>query len=147
MTSPTESANVRLYKLRYSRTLLSLEILLIASVYATLLVFNAQYELWPSFIVVTLLSIIFFLRFSIVARFPHGLQIEFRSEPDRLLCYHRSQRSSYPLTQVTTRMTRWTLHLKLGQYPDTVYLPLLRDSFEQASHYAAFRRHLLAKQE
>ena len=147
MTSPTKSEIAQHFRLRYSRTLLKIEILLIALVYATLLIYHDQYDLAPSFIIVTLIVFIFFMRFSVVARFPHGLRMEFRADPESLICYYQGQQSSYPMEQVEVRMTRWSVQLRLGRFPDAMHLALLQDSFEDIHHYAAFRRHLLEKQE
>jgi hypothetical protein len=147
MTSPKKSETARHFKLRYSRALLKIEFLLILLVYATLLIYHEQYDLVPSFVVVTLLVFIFFMRFSILARFPHGLRIEFRADPDSLICYHRGQEIYYPMKQVKARLTRWTVQLKLGRFPDTLHLALLQDSFEDSRHYTAFRRYLLERQE
>jgi len=121
--------------------------LLTALVYATLLIFHQQYDLLPALLMVSLMAFIFFKRYSCRIRFPNHLQIEFRSEPDRLICYDHKMESSYLLDQVDVRLTRWFVLLKLGRFPARLNLALLQDSFEDIHHYTAFRRFLAKKQE
>lgn len=147
MTSPKESAAARFYKLHYSPTLFKLEILLTALVYATLLIFHQQYDLLPALLMVSLMAFIFFKRYSCRIRFPKHLLIEFRSEPERLICYDNNMESSYSLDQVDVRLTRWFVLLKLERFPAARRLALLQDSFEDIHHYTAFRRFLAKKQE
>lgn len=142
MTSPTESVTAQLYRPRYSRTLLKIEILLVALVYCILIIKHQDYDLTPSFIIVTLISFIFFMRFSIRVRFPHDMKLEFRSDPLRVICYDKNLETCYLPDQIEVRMTRWFVSLKLGRYPHSLHLPLLADSFEQPSHYSAVRRFL-----
>lgn len=147
MKSPKKYDNAQLFRLAPSRTLFKIEVLIVAMVYATLLLFHQQYNLLPSFIVVSLLTFIYFARFSILVRFPRHLQVEFRTAPDRLICYHQERQTSYPLSQIRVYQTRYCMQLTLGRFPREVHLTLLEDSFENRSYYAAFRRYMLEKQE
>ncbi len=145
MTSPTKSASVRLYNIRYSRIILKLEISLILITFVSLVFLREELWLFPCLILNTLLTFIFLSSFSIITQFPKRLVFEFRTAPDRLIWYDSTGESSFLLQDVKVRMTRWFVMLKLVNSAKQWNGVLLQDSFVDMSHYTSFRRQLLLK--
>lgn len=143
MTSQTKSANVQLYKIYYSRKIFKVEIIIVLTLFLSLIMMSDEVWFIPCFILYCLIAFIYFSKYSIKHQFSQQMTFEFRTAPDRLIWYDSAGESSFLLQDVKVRMTRWFVILKLVNSSKKWNGVLLQDSFVDMSHYTGFRRQLL----
>ena len=146
MKSPTKSADVRLYKVRYSKFILSLEIVFLLMLFVSLLAYRAELWLLPSFILSIILSYIYFSLYSVINQWPDGLTFEFRKSTAQLIVHDGQSMSRLPIQNVNIRMTRWFVMLQTGESSNQRSVTVFKDSFDDVNHYTSFRRNLILMQ-
>jgi len=146
MKLPIKSASVRLYKVRYSRIILSLEITFLLMFFASLFVYRAELWFLPSLILSILLTYIFFSLYSVINQWPNGLTLEIRESTAQLIVHDGQSMSSFPIQKVNIRMTRWFVMLQTGTTSKHQTVTLFKDSFDDVNHYTSFRRNLILMQ-
>jgi len=146
MKLPIKSASVRLYKVRYSRIILSLEITFLLMFFASLFVYRAELWFLPSLILSILLTYIFFSLYSVFNQWPNGLTLEIRESTAQLIVHDGQSMSSFPIQKVNIRMTRWFVMLQTGTTSKHQTVTLFKDSFDDVNHYTSFRRNLILMQ-
>jgi len=146
MKLPIKSASVRLYKVRYSRIILSLEITFLLMFFASLFVYRAELWFLPSLILSILLTYIFFSLYSVINQWPNGLTLEIRESTAQLIVQEGQSMSSFPIQKVNIRMTRWFVMLQTGTTSKHQTVTLFKDSFDDVNHYTSFRRNLILMQ-
>ncbi len=142
MTLQIKSASVRRYKIRYSKIIFKLEIILIIIFFSGLFMAGDEVWLLPALTLYFLITFIFFSSYSISKQIPEGLIVEFKSSPDRLIWYDSSKETSFLMEDVDIRLSRWLVLLKLVNRSGKWYLIVLQDSFDDINHYSHFRQHL-----
>lgn len=143
MTLQTKYANVRRYKIRYSKIILKLEIFIVFISFISQLLAAENIWLLPSLFLTSLICYIYFSKYSVIKQFPQSMILEFRSAPERLIWYDSEGESSFLIQDVDIRMTRWFVLLKHKNAPSLKSIVVLQDSFDGMNDYTSFRRHLL----
>lgn len=145
MTLQTKSADVRYFKICYSRFFYKFEITFIGILFLSLILIRNELWFLPVLILSCLICFIYFSLFSINHHLPEKLVIEFRTAPDQLICYDSSGETSFLLHDIEFRMTRWFIILKLKSAFGIRNFILLADCFEDMNYYSNFRRQLLLR--
>ena len=146
MKLPIKSADVRLYKLRYSKTLLSLEIAFLLMLYVSLFVYRAELWFLPCLLLSTLLTYIYFSLYSVINQWPSGLTIEIRVSTAQLIVHDGQSKTCFPIHKVNIRMTRWFVMLDFADSSNQQSVTVFNDSFDDVNHYTSFRRNLILLQ-
>lgn len=142
MTSPVKFDNALHYKLQYSKTVVFLEIVFFSLLGLSLIEILSGLWLWWCLLGLFLLVQYFFRQLSIIHQVSEGLRLEFRVNPPRVICYDHNVESEYAREQIKTFFSPWFVLLQLNNLKRTQRLLLLRDSFQNDSDYARFRRQL-----
>ena len=143
MTSLEQSAPGQRYKLTYSSRLLQLEILFFVIVFTSLMLLVRGWWLLPALVLGGLLCLQFFLRQSVFRQFTEPCAIELRMKPRRLICYYQQGECCFSQEQITIKMSRWFVLIKLRNGSHRFDRILLADSFDNSNHYSQFRRNLI----
>jgi len=143
MSLQEKSAAALLYNLRYSKTIVGLEIFFHVLVFIAILQSPGGWWLLAMLALFFLIAIRFFAQESIHTQFPRGSRMEIRHKPPRLIWYDHDHWHEYDLQQLRCIMTRWFVLLQFGPYGNRNYKLLLADSFDDKSHYTRFRRQLI----
>lgn len=143
MTSSAKFVDARLFKLRYSSTVFSLEIAFFSLLAASLIAILSMPWLWLWLFALILLVDHFFRYLSVIHQFSDDFRIEFRMNPSRVICYDHKDDFVYGSHQVKTYLSPWFVLLELNHPQRTRRLLLLSDSFQNNSDYAIFRRQLI----
>ncbi len=146
MKLPIKFADVRLYKVRYSRFILSLEITFLLMFFVSLFVYRAELWLLPSLILSILLTYIYFSLYSVINQWPNGLTFEIRFSTAQLIVHDGKSRTSIPIHNVNIMMTRWFVMLKIETSSNQRSVTVFKDSFDDVNHYTSFRRNLILMQ-
>ncbi len=139
-SSTTPLATVHHYHLRYSRTVLGIEIAL--QILVLICLVNSVPLPWLVVFValLLLLAVHYFQHSSIIHAFPSGSRIELRDTPPTLIWYDAEQSREIPWNRCKIYRTRWFLLLQLDRGAAACHKLLLADSFEDNYHYTRFRR-------
>ncbi len=141
MASPLRSEPAQLYKLKYSRIILGIEI----AIHVLLLIAIVQLiqDTWLSLFVLlfVLLTIQFFQTQSIIAQFNQAA-IEIHGQAHKLIWYDQQGEKVYNLDEIKLVASRWFILLQLGQGKQKFNRLVLADSFVDKTHYTRFRRQL-----
>ena len=146
MKLPIKSADVRLYKVRYSRFIFKTELALILIIYSSLFFYRADLWFLPTLFLTILLTCIYFSLYSVIRQWPDGLTLEIRHSTGQLMLHDRLAVTSDPVQKISIRMTRWFVMLRVGESPDQKNLTVFKDSFDDMNHYTSFRRNLILLQ-
>jgi hypothetical protein len=146
MKLPIKSADVRLYKVRYSRFIFKTELVLILITFSSLFVYRAELWFLPTFFLTILLTYIYFSLYSVIRQWPDDLTLEIRHSTCRMIFHDQLKVTSYPVQKISIRMTRWFVILRVGESSDQQNLTFFKDSFDDMNHYTSFRRNLILLQ-
>ncbi len=143
MTSLENSTSAQRYNLKFSTRLWYLEILLFLGLLLCLFFLLPVAWLLPVVILFILLGIQFFARRSVIRRYSDQSAIELRMNPGPLICYHHQEETCFSQQQVSIKISRWFVLVKLRNASQRFDHILLADSFTNQEQYSQFRKQLL----
>ena len=143
MTSMGNSTPAQRYNLKFSARLWCLEILLYLGLLLCLCFLLPVAWLLPAVILFVLLGIQFFARRSVIRRYSDQSAIELRVNPGPLICHHHQEETCFSQEQISIKISRWFVLVKLRNATQQFDHILLADSFNNPEQYSHFRRQLL----
>ena len=112
-------------------------------VLVSLILILSGWWLWSAVLLSILLAIKFFTRLSVIHQFAQPCSLEIRMKPRPLICYHQQGKSCFNPEQVTVRISRWIVILKMSSSKQRIERILLVDNFQDEKQYSRFRRQIL----
>ncbi|MDJ0834544.1 MAG: hypothetical protein QNJ69_13555 [Gammaproteobacteria bacterium] len=143
MTSLHNDIPAQRYNLKISARLLYLEILSFFGLLLCLFFLLPVVWLLPVVVLYALLGIQFFTHRSVIRRYSDQPAIELRMKPGPLICYHHQGETCFSEEQISLKISRWFVLVKLRNASQQFDHILMADSFTKPEHYNQFRRQLL----
>lgn len=143
MTLHRKLETAPLYKIRYSKIVVAVEVIILVLIAVSIVHLLEGSGLVLIGLLYVLLTIRFFLVDSISKKIPPGSVIEIRKTPECLIWYDHDLVTHYSIAEIKIFITRWFILLQLGRGKSRTSKLLLVDSFADISHYTCFRRQLI----